>query len=104
MSSVDLPANEIDKLKNQAMEGEKAQNFKRSTWWGWFDSTVLKAMESEAMDTLRKASDEQGRMKAQMMAVAAQKVRFYLEALINRGNGALTDLEQISTPKEGENG
>jgi len=104
MSLVNFPAEQIVFYENQAKEGAKAKNFKASEAWLWFDDRVLKAIEDQAIETLKLAIDDAERLKAQQMFLAAQKPRQILDALISQGDGAKAQLIEISTQEGDKDG
>lgn len=104
MSLVEFPSDQIIYWENQAKEGSKAKNFKASDAWAWFDDRVLKALEDQAVETLKLAMNDGERLKAQQMFLAAQKPRQILDALISQGDGAKASLLEISTQEGDKDG
>ena len=102
MSLVEFPHEQYVIWENQIKEGGKAKNFKASPDWAWFDETILKTIEIQAVNTLKNAKDDAERLKAQQMFLAADKPRQLLDALILQGDGAKASLMEISTLKEGD--
>lgn len=102
MSLVEFPHEQYVIWENQIKEGGKAKNFKISPEWAWFDETILKTIEIQAVNTLKNAKDDAERLKAQQMFLAADKPRQLLDALILQGDGAKASLMEISTLKEGD--
>lgn len=102
MSLVEFPHEQYVIWENQIKEGGKAKDFKFSPAWAWFDETILKTIEIQAVNTLKNAKDDTDRLKAQQMFLAADKPRQLLDALISQGDGAKASLMEISTLKEGD--
>lgn len=102
MSLVEFPHEQYVIWENQIKEGGKAKNLKASPEWAWFDETILKTIEIQAVNTLKNAKDDVERLKAQQMFLAADKPRQLLDALILQGDGAKASLMEISTLKEGD--
>lgn len=104
MSSDDLflEQNDLDhreQLKAQAIEGGKAKDFLTSDSYQWLDNFILKALEDEAMETLKKAKTEEDRVRAQQMLLAANKPREILNKLVTQGDAA--KLQLLSTHQTG---
>lgn len=97
----ELTPKEMDAIKNRAVHGGKAKDFEASEPWVWFKNSILKALEDEAVQTLRLAKDDADRLKAQQMFLASRKPGEMLENLIRQGDAAIIELQQIST-QEGE--
>ena len=74
-------------------QGGMAKNHLASPEWKWFDEVVLKSIEDEAFETLRKSSTDQERLKAQMMLLAADKPRQILKYLVQQGEAGKMQLE-----------
>lgn len=102
MSLVEFTHEQYVIWENQIKEGGKAKNLKASPEWAWFDETILKTIEIQAVNTLKNAKDDVERLKAQQMFLAADKPRQLLDALILQGDGAKASLMEISTLKEGD--
>lgn len=88
-----------EQLKAQAVEGGKAKDFLASDSYQWLDNFILKALEDEAMETLRKSKTEEDRVKAQQMLLAANKPREILNRLVTQGDAA--KLQLLSTHQNG---
>lgn len=89
----------IESLKVQALEGGKAKSFLASSEWTWFNERVLKPLEDEAMETLKKSKTDEDRMKAQQMILAADKPRTILTYLVKQGEVA--NMQLLSTRQNG---
>lgn len=103
MSLINFPTEQTVIWENQAKEGGKAKDFKVSDQWAWFEDRVLKVMEEQAINMLKNAKDDAGRLHAQQMFIAASRPVQLLDALIIQGEGAKASLMEISTLKEGDN-
>jgi hypothetical protein len=104
MSSDDLFAErqEADLLEGQkavAIQGGRAKNHLASEEWAWFNDIVLKTLELEAIETLKKAKTDEDRIKAQQMFMAADKPRQILNYLVKQGEAA--ELQLLSTRQLG---
>lgn len=102
MSLVDFPTDQVTIWENQAKEGGKAKNFKVSDEWAWFKDRVLGVMQEQAINILKNAKDDAGRLQAQQMFIASTRPEQLLDALILQGEGARASLMEISTLKEGD--
>lgn len=103
-SEIDLAAeaqenNLLEACKATAIEGGRAKQHLASAEWAWFDRIVLKSLEDEAFETLKKASTEHERIKAQQMLLAADKPRQILKYLVQQGEAA--EMQLISTRQNG---
>lgn len=90
----------LEVLEARIRAGERA----RELWvqWGqWIEQTIFAPLNDEALVTLRNATSEDQRMRAQQMSLAVEKVRGIIEQLINQAEGAKAELKHIST-LEGE--
>lgn len=104
MSSDDLLAErqEADLIEAQkaiAIQGGRAKNHLASPEWAWFNDIVLKTLEDEALETLKKAKTDEERIKAQQMFMAADKPRQILNYLVKQGEAA--EMQLISTRQNG---
>jgi hypothetical protein len=85
--------------KSVALEGGRAKNHLASAEWTWFNNVVLKSLEDEAFETLKKANTDQERIKAQQMLLAADKPRQILKYLVRQGEAA--EMQLRSTHQNG---
>lgn len=92
-------AQHIEALKVQLVEGDKAKGFRASDGYQWFNNFVLKPLEDEAMETLKRAKTDEERVKAQQMLLAADKPRQILDHLVKQGEAA--QMQLISTHQNG---
>ena len=106
MSSVDTDivaendnAKYLEVLKTQLVQGDNARHFRSSDGYQWFNNFVLKPLEDEAMETLKKAKTDEERVKAQQMLLAADKPRQILDHLVKQGEAA--QLQLLSTHQNG---
>lgn|SRR5574343_190552 len=101
--SFDEPENyitpeEAHNLQKVLVAAEMARNFLKSPEGIWFDDIVLKGLEEEAIETLKKGKNDEDRLRAQQMFLAAQKPRQILQGLVKQGEAAQI---QISTHQSG---
>jgi hypothetical protein len=89
----------IEGLKAAAIEGSRAKNYMASPEWAWFNNIVLKSIEDEAIETLRKSKTEEDRIKSQQMFLAADKPRQILKYLVKQGEAA--EMQLLSTRQNG---
>ena len=104
MSSDDIfaerqEADLIEQQKKVAIQGGRAKNHLASAEWAWFDDIVLKTLEIEAIETLKKAKTDEERIKAQQMFMAADKPRQILKHLVQQGEAA--EMQLVSTRQNG---
>ena len=92
-------AEHIEALKIKVAEGSNARGFRASDGYQWFNNFVLKPLEDEAMETLRRSKSEEDRVRAQQMLLAADKPRQILDNLVKQGEVA--QLQLISTHQNG---
>lgn len=85
-------------IQKTILEGERARNFMKSPEGIWFDEIILKGLEEEAIETLKKGKNDEDRLRAQQMFLAAQKPRQILQNLVNQGEAAQ---HQVSTHQTG---
>lgn len=89
----------IDRQRRIVDEGSKAKSFRSSQEWIWFNNTVLKSIEDEAIETLRRATTDIERIKAQQMFLSVDKPRDILEYLIKQGE--IAEYQLLSTHQKG---
>lgn len=78
----------LEALRVQAVEGGRAKNFMSTPEWAWMRDFILKPIEDEAMETLKKAKTDEDRVKAQQMLLASDKPRQILDNLVRQGEAA----------------
>lgn len=89
----------IEAAKATAIQGGRAKNHLESEEWAWFNDIVLKSLEDEALETLKKAKNDEDRIRAQQMLLAADKPRQILKYLVQQGEAA--EMQLLSTRQTG---
>jgi hypothetical protein len=92
----------LEALKNQAVAGARAKNFKALPDWQWYQDAILGALQDDALQHLRNATSDADRLKAQQMYLAALLPARMLDSLISQGDGALSQIKSLTEESDGQ--
>lgn len=99
---VNFPTQEVAELEKSIDMGGQALRVYQSDEWGWIYEKIFGAMQDQAVNILKTAKNDEDRVKAQQIFIAAHKPKELIEQLIRNGEAAKLALKEIST-LEGEN-